>query len=77
MVAPAAESAAGAAAKSDAPAKSMEAEAAALEARLARDGGTADDWTLLAKAYDFLGRPTMPAAHGGGPPIPLRGWSPR
>jgi len=57
MVAPAAESAAGAAAKSDAPAKSMEAEAAALEARLARNGGTADDWTLLAKAYDFLGRP--------------------
>jgi len=56
MVAPAAESAAGAAAKSDAPAKSMEAEAAALEARLARNGGTADDWTLLAKAYDFLGR---------------------
>jgi cytochrome c-type biogenesis protein CcmH/NrfG len=35
----------------------MEAEVAALEARLSRDGGTADDWTLLAKAYDFLGRP--------------------
>src|SRR5205823_8674542 len=60
MVAPAAESsAAGAAAKSDAPAKSMEAEAAALGARLARNGGTADDWTLLAKAYDFLGRPDV------------------
>src|SRR5205807_10157057 len=57
MVAPAADSSAGAAAKSDASAKSMEAEVAALEARLARDGGTADDWTLLAKAYDFLGRP--------------------
>src|SRR5207249_6790898 len=57
LVAPAGESAAGAAAKSDASAKSMEAEVAALEARLARDGGTADDWTLLAKAYDFLGRP--------------------
>jgi len=58
MVAPAAESsAAGAAAKSDAPPKSMEAEVAALEARLARNGGTADDWTLLARAYDFLGRP--------------------
>jgi len=57
MVAPAAESAvAGAAAKSG-PAKSMEAEVAALEARLTRGGGTADDWTLLAKAYDFLGRP--------------------
>jgi cytochrome c-type biogenesis protein CcmH len=56
MVAPAAESAADAAAKSG-PAKSMEAEVAALEARLTRGGGTADDWTLLAKAYDFLGRP--------------------
>ena len=56
IVAPAAESAAGAAAKSG-PAKSMEAEVTALEARLTRGGGTADDWTLLAKAYDFLGRP--------------------
>jgi len=43
--------------KSDAGAKSMETEVAALEARLARDGGTSDDWTLLAKAYEFLGRP--------------------
>jgi len=42
--------------KSGAAAKSMEAEVAALEARLARNGGTADDWTLLAKAYDFMGR---------------------
>jgi cytochrome c-type biogenesis protein CcmH len=57
MVAPAAVSAAGASAKSAASAKSMEAEVAALEARLSRDGGTADDWALLAKAYDFLGRP--------------------
>jgi len=57
MVAPAADSSAGAAAKSDASAKSMESEVAALEARLARDGGSADDWTLLAKAYDFVGRP--------------------
>ena len=57
MVAPAAASADGASAKSAASAKSMEAEVAALEARLSRDGGTADDWTLLAKAYDFLGRP--------------------
>ena len=55
--APAAESAvAGAAAKSG-PAKSMEAEVTALEERLTRGGGTADDWTLLAKAYDFLARP--------------------
>ena len=57
MVAPAAASAASASEKSGASAKSMEAEVAALEARLARDGGTADDWTLLAKAYDFMGRP--------------------
>jgi cytochrome c-type biogenesis protein CcmH len=62
MVAPVAASAAGASAMSGASAKStsaksMEAEVAALEARLSRDGGTADDWTLLAKAYDFMGRP--------------------
>src|SRR5215470_7225424 len=38
------------------PAKSMEAEVAGLEARLARDGGTAADWSLLAQAYDFMGR---------------------
>jgi cytochrome c-type biogenesis protein CcmH len=57
MMAPAAASAAGASASPAASAKSMEAEVAALEARLSRDGGTADDWTLLAKAYDFMGRP--------------------
>ena len=39
------------------PAKSMEAEVAGLEARLARDGGTPADWSLLAQAYDFMGRP--------------------
>jgi len=38
-------------------AKSMEAEVAGLEARLAREGGTPSDWTLLAQAYDFMGRP--------------------
>jgi cytochrome c-type biogenesis protein CcmH len=38
-------------------AKSMEAEVAGLEARLARDGGTPADWALLAQAYDFMGRP--------------------
>jgi len=38
-------------------AKSMETAVAGLEARLARGGGTEADWTLLAKAYDFLGRP--------------------
>jgi cytochrome c-type biogenesis protein CcmH len=34
----------------------MDAEIARLEARLARDGGSDADWTLLAQAYDFLGR---------------------
>ena len=38
-------------------AKSMEAEVAGLEARLSRDGGSPADWSLLAQAYDFLGRP--------------------
>ena len=37
-------------------AKSMESEVAALEERLSRNGGSDDDWNLLAKAYDFLGR---------------------
>jgi cytochrome c-type biogenesis protein CcmH len=37
-------------------AKSMEAEVAGLEARLAREGGTPADWSLLAQAYDFMGR---------------------
>src|SRR2546421_209331 len=36
--------------------QSMEAAAAGLAARLARDGGSADDWNLLAQSYDFLGR---------------------
>jgi cytochrome c-type biogenesis protein CcmH len=39
------------------PAKSMEAEVAGLEARLKRDGGSPADWSLLAQAYDFMGRP--------------------
>ncbi|HEY0766724.1 MAG TPA: hypothetical protein VGD47_02095 [Steroidobacteraceae bacterium] len=55
MVAPAA-AASAAGASANASAKSMDAEVAALEARLARDGGTPSDWTLLAKAYDFMGR---------------------
>ena len=38
-------------------AKSMDAEVAGLEARLARNGGTPADWALLAQAYDFMGRP--------------------
>jgi cytochrome c-type biogenesis protein CcmH len=30
---------------------------ATLEGRLAKGGGSADDWELLAKSYEFLGRP--------------------
>lgn len=36
---------------------SMNAAIASLEARLAKGGGTKDDWELLAKSYEFLGRP--------------------
>ena len=39
------------------PAKSMQDAVAGLEARLARDGGSPGDWTLLAQAYEFMGRP--------------------
>ncbi len=37
-------------------ASSMETAVANLESRLAKGGGTADDWELLAKSYEFLGR---------------------
>jgi len=36
---------------------SMESAIASLEARLAKGGGSADDWELLAKSFEFLGRP--------------------
>jgi hypothetical protein len=36
---------------------SMDSAIAALEARLAKGGGTPDDWELLAKSFEFLGRP--------------------
>jgi cytochrome c-type biogenesis protein CcmH/NrfG len=36
---------------------SMDAAIASLKAHLAKGGGTADDWELLAKSYEFLGRP--------------------
>jgi hypothetical protein len=44
-------------AKSGSGAESMDAAIASLQARLAKDGGSADDWELLAKSYDFEGRP--------------------
>lgn len=37
---------------------SMAAAIASLESRLAKGGGNADDWELLAKSYEFLGRPS-------------------
>jgi hypothetical protein len=40
---------------------SMDAAIAALESRLAKGGGTADDWELLAKSFEFLGRPAAAA----------------
>jgi cytochrome c-type biogenesis protein CcmH len=51
-------------------AKSMETEVAVLEARLARQGGSNEDWSLLAQAYDVLGRPDdaqRARAHQGNP----------
>src|SRR5215472_574063 len=51
-------------------ARSMEAEVAALEARLARQGGSPEDWSLLAQAYDALGRADdaqRARAHQGNP----------
>jgi hypothetical protein len=51
----------GATGSPEAPAKtgagSMESAIANLEARLAKDGGSADDWELLAKSFEFLHRP--------------------
>jgi cytochrome c-type biogenesis protein CcmH len=47
----------GAAPAAKAGAGSMDSAIAALEARLAKGGGSADDWELLAKSFDFLGRP--------------------
>jgi cytochrome c-type biogenesis protein CcmH len=35
----------------------MNSAVASLEARLAKVGGSADDWELLAKSFEFLGRP--------------------
>ena len=54
---PGGSSAAAAPAAATAGAGSMDSAIANLEARLAKSGGSADDWELLAKAYEFLGRP--------------------
>ena len=46
---------------------------ASLEARLAKGGGTPDDWELLAKSYEFLDRPAdaSKARARQLPPLPL------
>src|SRR5579862_3896125 len=48
---------AGASAAGSGAAGSMSSAIASLQARLAKGGGSADDWELLAKAYEFVGRP--------------------
>jgi hypothetical protein len=72
----------GAAAGPEAAAKSgagsMDSAIANLEARLAKGGGSADDWELLAKSFEFLGRPADAAkarAHQL-PPLPSTGDGP-
>lgn len=50
---------------------------ASLQRRLAKGGGTADDWELLAKSYEFLGRKAAASqarAHQL-PPVPTEGDS--
>ena len=51
----------GASAAGAANAGSMDTAIASLAARLAKGGGTPDDWELLAKSYEFLGRPAEAA----------------
>ncbi len=53
---------------------SIESVAAHLEARLARDGGSREDWLLLAQSYDFMGRAgdaqrARERADGGNSPV--------
>jgi cytochrome c-type biogenesis protein CcmH len=56
QAAPSAPSSVASGANSSTSAGSMNSAIASLEARLAKGGGTADDWELLAKSYEFLGR---------------------
>ena len=53
----------------------MPAAIARLEQRLARHGGSAADWELLAKAYDFIGRPNA-AARARAHELPANGAAP-
>jgi len=53
---------------------SMSSAIANLEARLAKGGGTTDDWELLAKSYEFMNRPADAAkARARELPAPLQG----
>lgn len=54
---------------------SMSSAIAVLQARLAKGGGSADDWELLAKSYEFLGRPddARKARAHELPPLPIDG----
>lgn len=56
-VGPAATAAGNTAASGNAAAGSMNAAVASLRARLSKGSGSADDWELLAKSYEFLGKP--------------------
>jgi hypothetical protein len=51
---------------------SMASAIASLESRLAKGGGSADDWELLAKSFEFLGRPADAALARARklPPVP-------
>jgi len=72
-VVPATVSAAAMGSPSAAPAQSMDTAVAGLEARLARGEGSDADWTLLAQAYEFLGRPEdaqRARQHVAGPAAP-------
>jgi hypothetical protein len=53
---------------------SMDNAIANLEARLAKGGGTAGDWELLAKSFEFLGRPADAAKARARqlPPVPAQ-----
>jgi cytochrome c-type biogenesis protein CcmH len=51
---------------------------AALESRLAKGGGSTEDWELLAKSYEFLGRPDQAASARARklPPLPANDGEP-
>ncbi len=53
---------------------SMQAAVANLESRIAKGGATPDDWELLAKSYDFLGR-SADAAQARAQQFPASGFA--